>query len=259
MQENDNTKLIELIEQAACSTNMLSPLDTAELNRLQTIVSEIQKGIEETKDISSQIVEQAKGSTVQASDALQKILQNQAEDASKSIESVSSCISVLQELIEQIENGVVNEPTPESKTENKSETALPAEAQSSAFSEEDIGLISDFIMESKEHIESAEAGLLELESKPDDKEVLNMIFRSFHTIKGMAGFLNLLDIGSLAHSAENLLDLARKGDLILEGQNTDAIFESIDMLKKMICDLKRRLIQKEPWQNRKICLHCLRN
>ncbi len=244
MQENDNTKLIELIEQAACSTNMLSPLDTAELNRLQTIVSEIQKGIEETKDISSQIVEQAKGSTVQASDALQKILQNQAEDASKSIESVSSCISVLQELIEQIENGVVNEPTPESKTENKSETALPAEAQSSAFSEEDIGLISDFIMESKEHIESAEAGLLELESKPDDKEVLNMIFRSFHTIKGMAGFLNLLDIGSLAHSAENLLDLARKGDLILEGQNTDAIFESIDMLKKMICDLKEAIDTK---------------
>ncbi|MCE5341947.1 MAG: chemotaxis protein CheA [Planctomycetaceae bacterium] len=244
MQENDNTKLIELIEQAACSTNMLSPSDTVELNRLQTIVSEIQKGIEETKDISSQIVEQARGSTIKASDALQKILQNQADDAVKSIESVSGCISILQGLIDQIEKGTVSEPKPESKIESASSPAPQAEAQPAAFSEEDIGLISDFIMESKEHIESAEAGLLNLESKPDDKEVLNMIFRSFHTIKGMAGFLNLLDIGSLAHSAENLLDLARKGDLILEGQNTDAIFESIDMLKKMIGDLKEAIDTK---------------
>jgi two-component system chemotaxis sensor kinase CheA len=244
MQENDNTKLIELIEQAACSTNMLNASDTEELNRLQTIVDEIQKSIEGTKDISSQIVEQAKGSTAQASDALQKILKNQAEDANKSLEAVSGCISVLQGLVDQIEKGVVCETKPESKTESASSPAPQPEAQQAGFSEEDIGLISDFIAESKEHIESAEAGLLELESKSDDKEVLNMIFRSFHTIKGMAGFLNLLDIGSLAHSAENLLDLARKGDLILEGQNTDAVFESIDMLKKMIGDLKEAIDTK---------------
>jgi two-component system chemotaxis sensor kinase CheA len=239
MQENDNTKLIELIEQAACSTNMLDASDAAELTRLQTIVSEIQKSIDQTKDIPSQIVEQAKGSTTQASDVLQKILQHQTDDTNKSIEAVSSCISVLQGLIDQIENGATAQTAAETKTETKEAAPAAAEAQpAAAFSEEDIGLISDFIMESKEHIESAEAGLLELESKPDNKEVLNMIFRSFHTIKGMAGFLNLLDIGSLAHSAENLLDLARKGDLILEGQNTDAVFESIDMLKKMISDLK---------------------
>lgn len=241
MQENDNTKLIELIEQAACSTNMLDPSDTAELGRLQAIVGEIQKNIDQTKDIPSQIVEQAKGSTSQAADVLQKILQNQADDANKAIESVSGCISVLQGLIDQIEQGASQQPAAESKpneADKPQAAAQQPDVHPAAFSEEDIGLISDFIMESKEHIESAEAGLLELESKPDDKEVLNMIFRSFHTIKGMAGFLNLLDIGSLAHSAENLLDLARKGDLILEGQNTDAVFESIDMLKKMIGELK---------------------
>ncbi|OHB53941.1 MAG: hypothetical protein A2Y12_12155 [Planctomycetes bacterium GWF2_42_9] len=114
------------------------------------------------------------------------------------------------------------------------------------MSDEDVGLVLDFITESKEHIESAEAGLLQLESKPDDKEVLNMIFRAFHTIKGMAGFLNLTDLGSLAHSAENLLDLARKGELVLAGQNTDAVFESIDMLKKMIADLKEAVDTKKP-------------
>ena len=76
---------------------------------------------------------------------------------------------------------------------------------------EDVPLILDFISETGEHIESCEAGLLALESKPGDSETLNQIFRAFHTIKGMAGFLNLTETGSLAHSAENLLDLARKG------------------------------------------------
>jgi two-component system chemotaxis sensor kinase CheA len=62
----------------------------------------------------------------------------------------------------------------------------------------------------------------------------------------MAGFLNLTDIGSLAHSAENLLDLARKGQLVLTGANMDLAFESIDMLKKMIAALKESIETGKP-------------
>ncbi len=102
-------------------------------------------------------------------------------------------------------------------------------------------LILDFITESTEHLETAEAALLELEVKPDDSEVLDLIFRGFHTIKGMAGFLNLSQIGSLAHSAENLLDMARNGQLLLTGNNTDIVFESIDTLKKMISKLQKAI------------------
>ena len=69
-------------------------------------------------------------------------------------------------------------------------------------------LISDFIGEATEHLENVEAGMLEMEDKPDDTEVLNTVFLAFHTIKGMAGFLNLAQIGALAHAAENLLDCA---------------------------------------------------
>ncbi|MCG8696716.1 MAG: Hpt domain-containing protein, partial [Bacteroidales bacterium] len=104
--------------------------------------------------------------------------------------------------------------------------------------DEDIPLVVDFIAESTEHIESAETGLLDLEKNPHDEEVIHTIFRSFHTIKGMAGFLNLQDIGSLAHAAENLLDAARKGQLSLQGPNMDAIFESMDIMKKMMSQLK---------------------
>ena len=234
MQNSD--KLKSLIEQAACSVNMLSPTDFSELDKLQTILDEINENIAEISDGPAQLLEQTQGSTSEASELLQKILQNQVEDTNKSIESVSQAVSDLQGLIEQLEQA--SEATEPEETETTAAEIAETEPQQPPVSEEDVPLVLDFITESNEHIESAEAGLLELETKPDNGEVLNQIFRAFHTIKGMAGFLNLTDIGSLAHSAENLLDLARKGELILAGENMDVVFESIDMLKKMIAGLK---------------------
>lgn len=241
MQDNNKLiELIELIEQAACSTNMLSPTDFSELDKLQHILDEIKENIADISEGPVQLLEQAKGSSCEASELLQKILQNEVEDTSKSIQLITQSVSALQGLIEQIEQA--SEETPEAadpeETETTADENTEAGSQQSSIPEEDVPLVLDFIAESGEHIESAEAGLLELETKPDDNEVLNQIFRAFHTIKGMAGFLNLTEIGSLAHSAENLLDLARKGELILAGENMDVVFESIDMLKKMIASLK---------------------
>ena len=62
----------------------------------------------------------------------------------------------------------------------------------------------------------------------------------------MAGFLNLTEIGSLAHSAENLLDLARKGQLVLTGDNTDIVFASVDMLKRMLGSLTTSMEAGKP-------------
>ncbi|MHC5059830.1 MAG: chemotaxis protein CheA [Planctomycetota bacterium] len=106
--------------------------------------------------------------------------------------------------------------------------------EDTVIEEDDADLVVDFIAEAAEHIESAEAGLLELEGSPGDDEAINLIFRGFHTIKGMAGFLNLVDIGSLAHAAENLLDLARKGNIELAGTTMDLVFESVDVIKTLI-------------------------
>ena len=227
-------KLTELVEQAASSVIILSPEDQSECESLEAILNEIDASIAEISEGPAELLKQAKGSTGQATELLQGILQKQVEDTDKSIESISQAISVLQDFTKQIERAT------EVTDSEDVETAEIAEAQSQqvTISEEDVELVLDFITESNEHIESAEAGLLDLETKPNDNEVLNLIFRSFHTIKGMAGFLNLTDIGSLAHSAENLLDLARKGELVLVGENMDAIFESVDLLKKMIAGLK---------------------
>ncbi len=231
---------MELVEHAACSTNMLNSTDLSELEKLQAILKQINESIAAISDGPTQLLEQANGTTSEASELLQKILQKEVQDTDKSLESVSGAVSVLQGLIEQISQPA---DLPDSKpAQTDSDEIVPdAPQQTFVIPEDDIPLVLDFITESGEHIESAEAALLELETMPDDKEVLNKIFRAFHTIKGMAGFLNLSEIGSLAHSAENLLDMARKGQLDLADGNIDVIFESIDMLKKMIVELKKSI------------------
>ncbi len=233
----NHSKLMDLMEQAACSANMLSPTDLSELDKLQTIMDEINEKMAGISDGPSQLLEQVNGTTAETSELLQKMLQKEVEDTGKSIESVSQAVSVLQGLIEQIGEPAGSSDSQVAETDSPDNVAAEPQ-QAFVIPEDDVPLVLDFITESAEHIESAEAALLEIETMPDDKEVLNKIFRAFHTIKGMAGFLNLAEIGSLAHSAENLLDLARKGQLVLTGGNTDVIFESIDMLKKMIFGLK---------------------
>lgn len=239
--------LAELIEQVACSTNMLSSTDLSEVEKMQTILEQIDKNIAEI-DGPAQLLKQARGTTSEVSELLQKILQKEAEDTNESIESILKTVTELQDCIEQITEDQttdnlepVQEPACEIDEAPSTEDTCIDEAPSTeavCIDEDDAPLVLDFITEACEHIESSEAGLLELEAKPDDNEVINQIFRAFHTIKGMAGFLNLTEIGSLAHSAENLLDLARNGKLALTGKNTNVIFESIDLLKKMIATLK---------------------
>ncbi|MBW8038797.1 MAG: chemotaxis protein CheA [Planctomycetes bacterium] len=240
----DNNKLIELIEQMACGVNMLSPKDLSELDGLQTILNEINQNIATINDGPVQLLEQARGTGSELTELLQKILQKEVKYTNKSIKSVTQVVSTLQNLVEQItESQPEDGSIPSEEDSSQSDETTPQEI---SIPEEDVPLILDFITESSEHIESAEAGLLELETKPDDKDVLNQIFRSFHTIKGMAGFLNLTEIGSLAHSAENLLDLARKDELVLADENCDIVFESIDMIKKMIVALKEAVETDKP-------------
>ena len=233
--QNSN-KLIRLIDQAACSINMLSSADLSEIENLQAILNQIDCAIAGISNGPEQILEQAQGITSNAVGVLQKILRQEVKDTAGSMETISQAVSILQGLIEQISQAPEAAACEPSETD--SSKSVETAPQENVISEEDVSLILDFITESGEHLDSAEAGLLELESKPDDEEVINQIFRGFHTIKGMAGFLNLTEIGSLAHSAENLLDLARKGELVLSGENTDIVFESMDMMKKMVAELK---------------------
>ncbi len=95
-------------------------------------------------------------------------------------------------------------------------------------------LLSEFISEASEHLNTAEDALLNLEKSPDDRDLVDKIFRAFHTIKGVAGFLELNDIRQLAHVSEDVLDLIRKEVIGFDKKIVDTIFSSIDGLRKLI-------------------------
>lgn len=95
-------------------------------------------------------------------------------------------------------------------------------------------MLVEFLGEAREHLHAAEAAALELEGQPDDPELINTIFRAFHTIKGVAGFLHLNAVVELAHSAEFLLDAARSNQITLHANNLDLILRANDQLSSMI-------------------------
>jgi two-component system chemotaxis sensor kinase CheA len=91
-------------------------------------------------------------------------------------------------------------------------------------------LLVEFHGEAVDHLQQIEAALLALDHEPEDPEALNSIFRSFHTIKGNAGFLGLVPMHTLAHEVESLLDLARNRKLQLTALIVTEILRSRDAL-----------------------------
>ena len=91
-----------------------------------------------------------------------------------------------------------------------------------------------FLEESREHLQSLNDGLLQLENDPEDLSVLNEIFRNAHTLKGMSATMGYNKIAELTHEMENLLDLMRKEQLKVNEEIIDVIFKCVDSLQEMI-------------------------
>ena len=123
-------------------------------------------------------------------------------------------------------------------SENPQETESSSKCSNDFLGNQDPSLLSDFITESREHIHNAECLLLELESDQGKPDHLNSIFRAFHTIKGVAGFLSLKDVASLAHAMENLMDLVRQEKIMLNSSLIDLLLGSMDCLKEFITQIE---------------------
>lgn len=91
-----------------------------------------------------------------------------------------------------------------------------------------------FLEESREHLQTLNSCLLELEHDPENLSVLNEIFRSAHTIKGMSATMGFTEIAELTHEMENVLDLLRKEQLKADEDIVDTIFKCVDTLEQMI-------------------------
>jgi two-component system chemotaxis sensor kinase CheA len=98
----------------------------------------------------------------------------------------------------------------------------------------DLSLLGDFIAESRELLEHAEAALLGLELAPDDAEAINTIFRAFHTVKGTSAFLALDYLTEFAHHAETILSRVRDKEIRCTGGYADLALRSLDMIRSLL-------------------------
>ncbi len=114
----------------------------------------------------------------------------------------------------------------------------------SNFAMDDPSFYEDFLVEAEEHFEQIEANFLALEENPGDLDLLNAIFRSVHTIKGAAGFLGLEKVQALAHMGENVLDDLRKARMTITERVMELLFESVDMLKVLVEDVRVQVKQQ---------------
>lgn len=95
-------------------------------------------------------------------------------------------------------------------------------------------LLQDFLVEAGELLQRLGEQLVGLEAAPKDSELLNAVFRAFHTVKGGAGFLALEPMVLLCHHAEDLLNEARNGKVVLDAVHMDALLEALDLLNDMM-------------------------
>lgn len=181
------------------------------------IKNEDEAGTKSTKSKKPQISEEASDKEAEA-DIKRKEEQSPASGVpAKTVETLAAPND--EELEAEIEKYLQNRDDPELITRTI---------------QEDPELVQGFIEESQENIQMIENGLLEWEAEPDNLEHVDSVFRPFHTVKGVAGFLNLSEINSFAHLYEDLLDDARKGEVTYNESISEIVFEGVDALRQMV-------------------------
>ena len=104
----------------------------------------------------------------------------------------------------------------------------------------DEDILQDFLVEAGEILELLQEQLVELENNPDDANLLNAIFRGFHTVKGGAGFLSLNELVDACHGAENVFDILRTGKRKVTPELMDVILQALDAVNAMFVEVQAR-------------------
>jgi HPt (histidine-containing phosphotransfer) domain-containing protein len=205
-------------------------MDLAEIQRIADVHEDVPVGCARQMGVLARATAQELG----------HLLHSQGSDTAEILETVRGLIDEVEDMIMQLEspNAIPTAaPQPGASAVSEQEKVIP---------QEDVPMVLDFVAEAREHLDAVETGLAGLEARPDDRLVIQRIFQAFHTIKGMAGFLNLPDIGALARSTENLLDMAHKDKLILQGLILEAMFESTDQIKERVALLRECAVAGRP-------------
>ncbi|MEZ5508602.1 MAG: Hpt domain-containing protein [Gammaproteobacteria bacterium] len=120
-------------------------------------------------------------------------------------------------------------------------------------------ILQDFLVEAGEILEVLSEQLVELENRPDDANLLNAIFRGFHTVKGGAGFLQLEPLVELCHAAENVFDLLRNNKLSVTSELMDVVLQSLDAVNSMFAQVNGRAFPEPADPSLMDALHAIIN
>lgn len=101
-------------------------------------------------------------------------------------------------------------------------------------------ILQDFLVEAGEILEQLQEQLVDLENNPENSDLLNAIFRGYHTVKGGAGFLSLTELVDVCHGAENVFDIMRNGQRSLTPELMDVILQATDVVVEMFDNVKAR-------------------
>ncbi|YCO04520.1 chemotaxis protein CheA [Vibrio sp. VNB-15] len=104
----------------------------------------------------------------------------------------------------------------------------------------DEDILQDFLIEAGEILELLSEQLVELENNPEDKDLLNAIFRGFHTVKGGAGFLSLAELVDTCHGAENVFDVLRNGQRSVSPSLMDTMLKALDTVNTQFQAVQER-------------------
>lgn len=156
----------------------------------------------------------------------QKLTEAREADPDACADAVSRAARLVEWAMLPPEDDILPVPVQSAGKRSEPQDGLPADA--------DLELLGSFVEECREHLESAEAGLLALEADPDDAEACNTVFRAFHTVKGGSAFLGLDDLTELAHGAESLLSRIRDREVRYHGRYPDLALQSVDMVQALL-------------------------
>jgi len=126
-----------------------------------------------------------------------------------------------------------SQPTPEVDEQVSEHLEEIGEFSQNDFSS-DPDMMSDFLSNTNDLMETLDSTVLQLEQNPKDKETIESIFRAAHTLKGAAGMFGFKAIERVMHRMENLFDLVRKGTLVPDANTIDVVFQGLDVLKKLL-------------------------
>ncbi|MAT64043.1 MAG: chemotaxis protein CheA [Gammaproteobacteria bacterium] len=99
-------------------------------------------------------------------------------------------------------------------------------------------ILQDFLVEAGELLEQLNEQLIQLERSPQDKDLLNAVFRSFHTIKGGASFLGLDNLVTICHTSEDVFNILRNGERIADATLMDAVLKAVDVVNGMFAEIQ---------------------